>query len=69
MVTVMARAGTSSSAGEVALVHLLAPAGIVQLYHLEVDRVIEVGHRGVVEGQVTVLTDPETAEIQRIVDQ
>ena len=66
MVTVMARAGTSASVGEVALVDLLAAARRVELDHLDVQRVVEVGHRRVVEGQVAVLADPEAAQVERV---
>ena len=67
MVTVMACAGTSAVGGEVALVDLLAPAGGVELDHLHVERVVEVGHRRVVEGQVAVLADAQAAQVERVV--
>ena len=50
MVTVTARVGTASTR-EVALVDLLASARTVELDDLHVERVVEVGHRGIVEGQ------------------
>ena len=51
--------------GEVALVDLLAPAGLVQRHHLHIERVVEVGDRRVVEGQVPVLADAQAAEVER----
>jgi len=50
--------------GEVSLAHLLAAAGVVDLDDLDVRDVVEVGHPGVVEGQMTVLADAEAAQVQ-----
>ena len=44
MVTVRACDGTAREVGEVALVDLLAPTGRIELDHLDVERVCEVGH-------------------------
>ncbi len=66
IVTVMACAGHGVEVGEVALVDLLAPAGLVELDHLHVERVVEVGHRRIVEGEVAVLADAETAQVERV---
>ena len=52
--------------GEVTLPHLLAPAGVVELDDLHVGGIVEVGDRRVVEREVAVLTDPETAEVERM---
>ena len=51
------RSAPTPSVGEVALVDLLQAARGVELDHLDVQRVVEVGHGGVVEGQVPVLPD------------
>ncbi len=55
--------------GEMALVDLLEPAGRVELDHLHVETVIEVGHGRIVEGQMAVLPDPEAAESRGWLDQ
>jgi hypothetical protein len=71
MVTVMAWSPWPGrrQVGEVALVDLLLPAGRVELDHLDVERVVEVGHRGVVEGQVPVLADAQAAQVERVAPQ
>ena len=53
--------------GEVALAHLLATARVVELHHLDVERVVEVGDGRVVEREVPVLADAEAAEVERMV--
>src|SRR5580700_10576486 len=53
-------AGDGPEVGEVALVDLLEPAVAIELDHLHVERVVEVGHGRVVEGEVPVLAHPET---------
>ena len=50
-------------AREVALVHLLEPAGVVELDHLDVQRIGEVRHGRIVEGEVPVLPDPQAAQV------
>ena len=52
--------------GEVPLVDLLAAAGGVELDHLDVQGVGEVGHRGIVEGQVPVLPDAQAAQVEGV---
>ena len=47
-----------------ALVDLLQAAGRVELDHLDVERVVEVGDRRVVERQMPVLTDAEAAQVE-----
>ncbi len=55
--------------GEVSLVNLLGPARRVQGHHLHILRVVEIGHRRVVEGQVPVLADTQAAEVEGVVAQ
>ena len=50
--------------GEVTLAHLLTSAGVVELDLLHVDGIVEVGNRWIIEREVTVLADPEAAEIE-----
>ena len=69
MVTVTARSGTSDSVGEVTLADLLATAGPVEHHHLDVERVVEVGDRRVVEREMAVLADPEAAEVEGVAAQ
>ena len=64
MVTVTAWAGTSARVGKVSLVDLLPATGVVELDHLDGQGVVEIGHRGVVEGQMAVLPDTQAAEIE-----
>ncbi len=66
MVTVIACPGTSASGLQMPLVDLLSAARRVELDHLDVQRVVEVGDTWVVEGQVAVLADAETAEVERV---
>ena len=54
---------------EVAFVDLLAPAWTVELDHLHVQRVVKVGDWRIVEGQVPVLADTETTQVERMCDQ
>ena len=51
---------------EMALVHLLSPACDVELDHLHIDRVVEIGHRRVVEREVAVLADAQAAQVERM---
>ena len=50
---------------EAAVVHLLAPARVVERHDLHARRVGEVRHRRVVERQVAVLADAEADEVDR----
>ena len=52
--------------GKVALTHLLATARVVELHHLHVERVFEVGDGRVVEREVSVLADAETTEVESV---
>ena len=52
--------------GEVALVHLLEPAVPVELDHLHVEGVVEVGDGRVVEGEMAVLPDAEAAQVEGV---
>ena len=52
-----------------ALVDLLQAAGRLELDHLDVAGVGEVGHRRIVEGQVPVLADPEAAQVEGVLAQ
>ena len=49
---------------EVPLAHLLAPAGLGHLHHLDPLRVVKVGRGRVIEGDVTILADPPDHQIQ-----
>ncbi len=46
--------------------HLLPAACGVELDHLHVERIVEVGYARVVECKMTVLADPQATEIERV---
>ena len=69
MVTVMAWVGTASRSGKWPSLTCWRAAGRLELDHLDVERVVEVGHRRVVEGQVPVLADAEAAQVERVLPQ
>ena len=48
-----------------AFANLLAPAGIIQADDLDGHRVGKVGHRGVVEGNVSVFADSDETDVDR----
>ena len=48
-----------------ALAHLLLTARKIKLHNLHHARIGQIGHRRIIEGEVAVLTDPETAQIDR----
>ena len=66
MVAVSARRGTASMSGKWPFVDLLEPALPVQLDHLHVEGVVEVGHGRIVEGEMAVLPDAETAQVEGV---
>ena len=59
-------AGHGVDVGKMALVDLLEPTGAVELDHLHVERVGEVGHGRIVEGEMPVLPDTETAQVEGV---
>ena len=59
-------AGHLGLRGEVALTHLLTPAVGIDLDHLDRQGIVEVRHPRVVEGEVAVLADSQTAEVEGV---
>ena len=64
MVTVTASVGTSASEAKWPSLTCCRRQAAVELDHLDHEGIVEVGHRGVVEGQMAVLPDAQTAEIE-----
>ena len=61
--------GHVREAREGTVVHLLTPAGLVELDHANVGRLGEVAHGRVDEREVAVLADPENREARRLASQ
>ena len=66
MVTVMALAGTASMSGKWPSLTCCARQASSSSTTLTSSGSVEVGHRGIVEGQVPVLPDPEAAQVERV---
>jgi len=47
------------------VVHLLQPGGPIKLHYLDVLRIMKICNRGIIEGQMPILSDPEAAKCRR----
>ncbi len=52
--------------GESAIVHLLLPAGIIQVNHFHQVRIAEIRHMRVIEGKMGILPDPHKYDVRRM---
>ena len=55
--------GHRGQVGEPALTQLLAPAGFIEFDRLYPYRVLEIGNRRIVEGDVAVFTDTDASDV------